>query len=50
VAEALPRVVCDSHRGLIYEFAMDSNPLHFSNTPTNQPSEILRSTHAVTSG
>jgi quercetin dioxygenase-like cupin family protein len=23
VAEALPRVVCDSHRGVIYEFAMD---------------------------
>jgi hypothetical protein len=31
VAEALPRVVCDSHRGLIYEFAMDrSSPVGLS--------------------
>ena len=31
VAEALPRVVRDSHRGMIYEFAMDrSSPLELS--------------------
>jgi guanylate kinase len=35
MAEALPRAVPDSHRSMIYEFAMDSRQICVS--PTTRP-------------